>query len=407
MPNQLNELLNAPAGIGYYNNLDFKKPDKYWNKVLFPDATVNTTHLKLIYGGGDNGEGLSLSANDTKSIRLKNEGFESMDINLLLFKNHFYLDEEKVEEIQNILATNPSQAIIDGLTESQLEFSEKLILRAERMRESLAMQALTTGKIEYPELSEKGDLIANHTIEFYLKEQNKFNPSISWADTENATPIDDVVKATDNLATLNDTNLELSLMNRNTFRMLSKTGQIRNTVIASNPYTNVSLPQSAIKETFLDGTNIQIETYDESINGKKLIPDGKVVLVPDGPLGHMYWTPTQEEKRLKAQQGYDVDSTDNGITLTTNFDADPVGTKVMVSERFVPAFESCQNVVIMDVTAGEVKNGKSDELTQAKTDLTNAKRNLTNAQKGDDQDKINEAQTAVDNAQAKVDELSK
>ena len=77
----------------------------------------------------------------------------------------------------------------------------------------------------------------------------------------------------------------------------------------------------------------------------KYIPDGYVVLVPDGKVGEMWYGTTPEEADLRAgMTNASVSIVNNGVAVTTIKEPHPVNTNIIASEIVLPSFQKMDAV---------------------------------------------------------------
>lgn len=397
MTNTIQDIENPNAVISFFNGNPDNQNNPNITDSLFDNTYNNNDMVTAIFGQDQTLNGLREEDNDAKVTFLNNNGFKTKPFNLLFFKNAKLLNETRRNQIQQALYNNNNTGLVEAISRTQMNDAASLLANAKLNREKLGMEAITTGKIE----SKSG------TIDFEMPENHKVTVDTAWGNKD-ATPLKDLKEYASFIRRDNNTIVTIAMMNSNTFYELSKSGDVIQSMGIGRLSDNFVAPDQQVKDQVKASTNLQILIYDK----KDFLPDNKVVLIPSGSLGRMAWNDTPEALGLSQEDGSQLATTTDGITMLTYRQMDPVGTIVKASQKFLPVLDKSQNIMIIntnpqDSRLGDEPDNNSDDLSQVKKDLTAAKRNLTNAQKGGNQEKINEAQSEVDTLQAKVDELSK
>lgn len=369
----------SPQAVATVWNTNVNEQPTYLYQVLLDDEVVNGTAVNVVFGKTDNLSVLDMVTEDASSTRMKNQGFREATYKLNQFKKHMLVDERTRRAVNDALARATSQNEQQAIVRTQLQDALKLFNNASVTREYLFTEGLVNGKIDF---SKYPNASSNEIVDFFYDPEQFTTVDKDWGNKD-STPVDDVNNFTQKLSNDLGVAFKSAIMNRTTYNKLIHSGQIINTLGVGVGSNNIALSNAQAESIFNDATGLNIMVYDKSIGGKKFIPDGKVVLVPDvevQKIGSMAHTETQEQMGLAGNAGYDVATTTDGITVTTSVIDDPVGVKYQVSEVFLPLIKASNNVGVMTVLTGN-DNGAKD-VTPASTTTDNSASNSTDNKGG-------------------------
>lgn len=378
MPTELQNIA-SPQAVAAVWNTNVNEQPTYLYQVLLDDEVVNGTAVNVVFGKTDNLSVLDMVTEDASSTRMKNQGFREATYKLNQFKKHMLVDERTRRAVNDALARATSQNEQQAIVRTQLQDALKLFNNASVTREYLFTEGLVNGKIDF---SKYPNASSNEIVDFFYDPEQFTTVDKDWGNKD-STPVDDVNDFTQKLSNDLGVAFKSAIMNRTTYNKLIHSGQIINTLGVGVGSNNIALSNAQAESIFNDATGLNIMVYDKSIGGKKFIPDGKVVLVPDvevQKIGSMAHTETQEQMGLAGNAGYDVATTTDGITVTTSVIDDPVGVKYQVSEVFLPLIKASNNVGVMTVLTGN-DNGAKD-VTPSSTTTDNSASNSTDSKGG-------------------------
>jgi len=336
------ENIEHPSSIISYWNDRAKERAPFLYQSLFTMTYTESDTVNLIYGENEPSRMLTATTDDVKAIKINNIGFESDTFKLIPFKNYKAMDEKRRSEIKNALANNADQAQIQAIANVQYQDPANLITDAQFTREIMAMQALTTGIITV----NSGDL--NYKRDFGMPAEHKVQVGTEWG-TMDSSPLDDIQTQIDKISDDNGTTITYALMNGRTFRKIASSGEVINSLLLGKTNTNVAISQPAVKQLILDTLGVTVLIDNKGVGSDRFVPDDTVVLMPDGAMGRLAWTDTNEDLGLIGDPTAQLSRTADGITLYTDRQHDPVGTQVHVSQKILPTFDKVRNVVIMSV----------------------------------------------------------
>ena len=140
-------------------------------------------------------------------------------------------------------------------------------------------------------------------------------------------------------------------MNTNTLNKMIASDEVKNRFMTVTAKSIAVLTQSEARALVEQTTDIKIYLFDKMYQPEgggdsvKYIPDGYVVLVPDGKVGEMWYGTTPEEADLRAGlTNVSVSIVNNGVAVTTIKEPHPVNTNIIASEIVLPSFQKMDAV---------------------------------------------------------------
>lgn len=323
--------------------------EPYLGEAFFPNRKQLGTSLDMIKGSKGTIRPLMLSSYDAKVIPLGREAFEVLKAELPFFKNSKNINEKQRQALNNVIASGNEQAINLILGEIY-DDAGNLLLNASVVREMLRMQALTTGALAF---SSNGQTLA---FDYGVPGSHKVSPSVKWDVPATADPISDIEGWIDLIRQDSGKKANAMLCNSTTANALRKVDAIKDAIYVLGNGA-VTPTKGKVKE-YLDDefegftTYIYDKGYEDPATGAftKFVPDGVVVLFPDGKLGDTVFGTTPEESDLmNGATDAEVEIVDGGVAVTTIKEKDPVNVMTKVSETVMPSFEMADSVIIANV----------------------------------------------------------
>ncbi|WP_268914020.1 major capsid protein [Lentilactobacillus sp. SPB1-3] len=345
----MSDIENPASIIGYWNERDNER-QPYLYSSLFDLSYSPTDTTKLYFGEESKLRMMTATTDDVSSVKLDNHGFESETYSLIPFKNYKAMNEKRRRGINRALANNNDPAGVTAITRTQYKELDELMTVSYGTREIMAMQALTTGKIAVVGSDGSGSNNLPYQVDFHMPEEHQVDVATEWG-TPDSKPLEDIQKQMDQIADDNGTSIGVVLMNGRTFRKLAASGEVVTTLTDGRTSAGVALAQSAVTALVQETLGVQVVIYNKGIGSDRFIPDDTVVLAPQGPLGRMVWTDTNEDLGLIGEPSVQLSRTTDGITVYTDRIKDPVATLVHVSQNILPTFDKVRNVLVMHVGA--------------------------------------------------------
>ena len=159
--------------------------EPFLGEELFPDDKKRGLDLKWIKGAKGLPCVLKTSAFDAKAIPRPRIGFDKLMTQMPFFKESTYIDEELRQELNLVLETG-NQAYIDSVMTKVFDDEIRLIESAAVSRERMRMQAITTGVVA---MSANGQTFS---YDYGLPENHLGDAKVSWSDTANSDPCEDI-----------------------------------------------------------------------------------------------------------------------------------------------------------------------------------------------------------------------
>lgn len=170
--------------------------------------------------------------------------------------------------------------------------------------------------------------------------------SAKWDTPASATPIADLIAAAEAVNDATGEEVTRVFMNKATLAKMIAADEVKNRFLTINNRTTSVLTMNEAKEVVRQATGLEIFTYNKKYRPEgggdtaKYLPDGYVVLAPDGNLGTTWYGTTPEEADLlSGQSGASVSIVNTGVAITTELTVHPVNANVYASEIVLPSFE--------------------------------------------------------------------
>nr|DAV49087.1 MAG TPA: capsid protein [Caudoviricetes sp.] len=335
----------------YWTN-DVTNAQAFGSDALFPPRKKSGLELKWIRGHKGVGISLMPSAFDTKATFRERKGFKMSETEMPFFREGFHIDEkdrQMLMEIQNSKSTF-AEEIISRIFDDAAE----LITGARIVPERMAWQLLC------PENGKPGITIKANGVNYIYD----YDPDGTWQaknykaltgkakwDVTTSTPLTDFATAKDAIAANVGETITRAYMNTNTLNKMIASDEVKNRFMTVTAKSIAVLTQSEARALIEQTTDIKIHLFDKMYQPEgggdsvKYIPDGYVVLVPDGKVGEMWYGTTPEEADLRAgMTNASVSIVNNGVAVTTIKEPHPVNTNIIASEIVLPSFQKMDAV---------------------------------------------------------------
>ena len=170
-------------------------------------------------------------------------------------------------------------------------------------------------------------------------------------DVTTSTPLTDFATAKDAIAANVGETITRAYMNTNTLNKMIASDEVKNRFMTVTAKSIAVFTQSEARALIEQTTDIKIHLFDKMYQPEgggdsvKYIPDGYVVLVPDGKVGEKWYGTTPEEADLRAgMTNASVSIVNNGVAVTTIKEPHPVNTNIIASEIVLPSFQKMDAV---------------------------------------------------------------
>ena len=325
--------------IAYWDN---RKADqtKYMADSLFPAVKQLGTELTKI--GGRDGVPVALKAStfDVQTTFRDRIATETRTQNLPYFKEGYKVDEKTRQQI-NIIAASGNADILDPIVRHIFDDTNNLLRGAKATRERMAMQLISTGKI---------DIVGNGVrlaYDYKLNRKQKTKASVKWEDTENSKPLEDLMNWADQFRTDFRIALGYAVMTTKTFNLIKASNEVKQALYpnaVNAPLVTAAEVKSAIQKFTGLTVLINDNSYRDAVGGtpKTFFPDDVVTLLPvgNGVIGNMFMGTTPEEADLLNKQNNAVSIIDTGVAVFTRTIEHPVNVETIVSQICMPSFST-------------------------------------------------------------------
>lgn len=335
------DLMTAPELAAYWTELQ-QDEAPYPCEELFPDDKKLGITLKWLKGAKGLPIVLKTSAFDVKAIARPRIGFDKLSSEMPYFKESAYIDEELRQELNMVLETG-NQAYIDSVINRVFDDELRLLRGARASRERMRMMALTTGVIS---------MAANgQAFTFDYGVTHKSNVSVSWSDTENSDPIEDIRAAIDKIKEETGAVITRGMCNNKVWGQIRRNKSVIRAIYPNN-VNALRVKESELKAYLLEELGLTIRVNDmrykdESEQTLPFMPDDTLSLFPSGTLGKTWFGTTPAESDLMAKATTNVSIVDTGVAILTKQETDPVNVETIVSMICLPSFEEADSVYIL------------------------------------------------------------
>ncbi|WP_028982843.1 major capsid protein [Sporolactobacillus terrae] len=341
------DLVNANE-IGSYVEQQPVQP--YLGATLFPAKQQLGLDLSWLKRKTGLPIALKPAAFDAKAPVRDRIGFSDVQTEMPFFRESMRIGERDRQELLRFEQNNQNP-LVDALIRSIFDDVTNLVNGANVQPERMIMQLLSTGKIA---------INANRQAfeyDYHLSDehQESLTDTAKWSDTENSTPIQDIIKWQDKVEEDTGSRPTRAIMTRKTWGYLLANKSIK---LDLNPIggQNVIMTDSLLQQYFSSKLGLTIARYNnkfvaEDGSKKNFFPDDVITLIPgSGNLGNTYYGTTPEQADLASgNTDAQVRVVNTGVAVTTYKEPHPVNVVTVVSEIVLPSFESLDQIFIANV----------------------------------------------------------
>ena len=168
--------------VAYWDNTKANQTT-YLSDYLFPKKKVMGLEINKISGYAGLPVTLKPSAFDTQATFRDRQSVELQKSKMPFFRERMKVDEETRQQIMAI----SNDSVLEGIVSNIFDDTNNLIRGARAQRERMAMELISTGKI---------DIVGNGVrlaYDYKLNRKQKTKASVKWEDTENSKPLEDLM----------------------------------------------------------------------------------------------------------------------------------------------------------------------------------------------------------------------
>lgn len=361
MPKQLNifDYINSKEIAAYVTN----KPDNaipYFGETIFPAEKQVGTDISWLKGANGLPIAIQPSNYDAKARLREKTGFEGVSTEMAFFREAMRIGEKDRQQL-NLLLSQPESTMALPIIKNIYNEAGRLVEGVRVQAEIMRMQLLTTGKIDIT----SADGRAKYTYDYgqtHLfkcdKDRAVWGPTATGAD-----PVLDIIAWCDEMEDERGTRPTRLVMNRNTFLKMVRCPQLHKMMYPDDSASNYFVSESQYKAFIEEVTGCSIYVYSKKVSNLdhdtglagatpvQLIPDNKVVILPNGAVGKTRYGTTPEESDLMSGTDAQVSIVNQGTAVTTYKEKHPVNVVTIVSAVMIPSFEGIDDCAVADVSA--------------------------------------------------------
>lgn len=339
------ELVTAPEMAAYWvTRQQFQPP--FLGEELFPNVKQLGTEIKWAKGGTGAPKMLKPSGFDAPAIPRGRKEFDTVLTKLGFFKESLQIDEELRQQLNLVLASG-NTVMIDTILNKIFNDNASLIDGARVTREVLRMQLLMTGQATVEGNGQK------YELDYEFNKDHMSYAGVSWSDTKNANPIDDISKMMDQIQLDTGERPTRAVTNLTTFNLIVANERINKSISVFGS-GQIIVTKEDVLAYMQNKLKLTIAIYDQMYENEagvatKFIPDNKFALLPGTPLGTTAFATTPEESDLMAGNSgnAEVSIVDTGVAVTSMKKVDPVQVETKVTMLSLPTFENMEKVGII------------------------------------------------------------
>lgn len=325
-------------------------------------ATDKMEGLDLKYIKGSEGLPVSLKRSSFDALaELRDPLTFSEEEQEMPFFRESYLVKEKDEQEYMRIASSADDVYAQQVLKNIMLTPMKLVEGANVIPEREIWQLLapedgspkivfTVGDTELKEANYdiSGDYQESHFIEL--------TDTDLWSDSDNSTPIEDLVEAQEQHLENTGENLSTFIMNQKTWKAFCTADDTKKQVLGVLAYQNgMRATENDVKAYLLENYGIEILVYNKLYYGEDglshtFIPDGIVSAIASGvtTLGTVWYGTTPEMRSGSISTG-NLSIVETGVSIYSYTTPHPVNTHCVVSEIVLPSYEHMNSTFVMKV----------------------------------------------------------
>jgi hypothetical protein len=361
MPKQLNifDYINSKEIAAYVTN----QPDNaipYFGETIFPAEKQVGTDISWLKGANGLPIAIQPSNYDAKARLREKTGFEGVSTEMAFFREAMRIGEKDRQQL-NLLLSQPESTMALPIIKNIYNEAGRLVEGVRVQAEIMRMQLLTTGKIDIT----SADGRAKYTYDYGQTHLFKCDHArAAWGPTGDlADPVLDIIAWCDAMEDERGTRPTRLVMNRNTFLKMVRCPQLHKMMYPDDSASNYFVSESQYKAFIEEVTGCSIYVYSKKVSNLdhdtglaaatpvQLIPDDKVVILPNGTVGKTRYGTTPEESDLMSGTDAQVSIVNQGTAVTTYKEKHPVNVVTIVSAVMIPSFEGIDDCAVADVSA--------------------------------------------------------
>ena len=361
MPKQLNifDYINSKEIAAYVTN----QPDNaipYFGETIFPAEKQVGTDISWLKGANGLPIAIQPSNYDAKARLREKTGFEGVSTEMAFFREAMRIGEKDRQQL-NLLLSQPESTMALPIIKNIYNEAGRLVEGVRVQAEIMRMQLLTTGKIDIT----SADGRAKYTYDYGQTHLFKCDQArAAWGPTgTKADPVLDIIAWCDEMEDERGTRPTRLVMNRNTFLKMVRCPQLHKMMYPDDSASNYFVSESQYKAFIEEVTGCSIYVYSKKVSNLdhgtglaaatpvQLIPDDKVVILPNGTVGKTRYGTTPEESDLMSGTDAQVSIVNQGTAVTTYKEKHPVNVVTIVSAVMIPSFEGIDDCAVATVNA--------------------------------------------------------
>ena len=330
--------LLTPANITAYWDVYNDNQELYLGDSLFPVKKIAGIELNKIGGRAGLPVELKPSAFDTQATYRDRLSIEVQKSKMPFFRERMKIDEETRQQIMAI----SNDAILATYVDRIFDDANNLIRGARVARERMAMELISTGKIN---VVGNG---ANLTYDYHLNRKQKVTASTSWHTVASSTPLEDMLEWITQFNKDFHVKLGYAVMTTTTFNHIKASASVARAIYpTATTLTGLLVYPQQVRDLVRSYVGVEIlindNVYATEVGGigVPFFPDDVVTFLPaGGVLGNMVMGTTPEEVDLLSNSKFAANTriVDTAVAVYTRTIDHPVNVETIVSQIALPSF---------------------------------------------------------------------
>lgn len=347
--------LITPANITAYWDAYNDNQDLYLGDKLFPVKKIAGIELNKIGGRAGLPVELKPSAFDTQAPYRDRLSIEVQKSKMPFFRERMKIDETTRQQIMAI----SNDAILATYVDKIFDDANNLIRGAKVARERMAMELISTGKINV-----KGNG-SNLTYDYHLNKKQKVTAGASWHNTAVSTPLEDMLDWVTQFNKDFRVKLGYAVMTTTTFNHIKASESVARALYPTATTTSgLLIYPSQVRDLVRNYVGVEIlindNVYATEVGGVGIpfFPDDIITFLPSGGvLGNMVMGTTPEEVDLLSNSKFASNTTivDTAVAVYTRTLDHPVNVETIVSQIALPSFGADINGGAGSILIADVK----------------------------------------------------
>lgn len=336
----LEQALTGQELLVYSQNL--QTPNTYLQDLLFPARQTSELTVDVIREGSRLPVMAQVAQLGTEIEFGAREGMTGDRVTIPKIQRGRAMEEKLVRLMLQGSLRAPE---VEEIRRTQLDDASYAVDAIKARKEWLAMQAISTGMVQYAE----GGVQFAADFGYTSEQKPVLSGTDLWSDTANSNPLEDIQLWVDQAAD-KGVSLTRAVTSNKIISLLKQNVNLRKQYFgdpsgSANPpqlnnaqlnglFESLGLPQVVAYDTQARVENRALTGGKVAFSNVRMMPQNRFVLLPPNELGNFLWATTTEEMMA----GIEGEPNSNGIFVFRDIEKNPIVAKTMGVNLAFPAF---------------------------------------------------------------------